>query len=316
MRASFGFGFGFASLLLLACSGSSSSDVLGPGGASSSSSSGSSSGSSGSTTTTTTPTDPGDPPPTDTSEPPVTPPPVTSPPATPADCDVFAAKFCPKADACHHVVAKMLGTDCESRVAGICKSRLSAPGTGFTQAALASCGIAYATMTCDQAFGAVQPAACNFKGTLPLNSECAFDDQCASGACAGNDDDECGTCAAKPTTPPAKPLGKLGDACDNSGQSAPACNTSLGLWCGASTNTCVEMKFVALGEACGFVGNELVMCAQGGTCKYGAGGSGTCVAQKPIGASCTSASGYEECAFGTSCIGGKCAYPTAAAICQ
>ena len=58
------------------------------------------------------------------------------------------------------------------------------------------------------------------------------------------------------------------------------------------------------------------MCGPGGTCKWGSSGSGTCVAQKAIGASCTAASGYEECTFGTTGIGGKCAYPTAAAICK
>src|SRR5207237_1012864 len=144
----------------------------------------------------------------------------------PADCDAFAAKFCPKADACNHIVSTMLGAECEERVAGLCKSHLAAPGTGMTTAAPAPCGTSYTTLRCAEAFGDVPPAGCAFKGTLAANSACAFDDQCASGACGGNDDNKCGACAASKPTPTATPKANLGEACDNAGQTAPQCNTS------------------------------------------------------------------------------------------
>lgn len=310
--------FASVSVLLLACSGSSSNDVLGP---SSSSSGGSSSGGT-STTDPTTPSDnpdPADPDPNPNPKPQPKPnDPVTSsgPPATPADCDAFAAKFCPKADACNHLVSKIVGAACEERVAGICKARLSAPGTGFNQTTLAACGNAYTTMTCAKAFGEVQPAACNFKGTLALNSPCAFDDQCASGSCGGNDENTCGKCSPSTSTPPSTPKAGLGEACDNSGQSAPQCNYAFGLWCDSATKKCADIPTVAVGKACGFVGESLVMCNTGAVCSnYGSGGTGTCVAEKGIGAACSAADG-DECTFGTACIGGKCAYPTAAAICK
>jgi hypothetical protein len=314
MRASF---LGLASLLLLgACSGSSSSDVLGPAGPSSSSSSGGAG-----TGTTTTPTDPVDPSgPDDPSDPPqddppqAKPPVTTSPPATAADCDAFAAKYCAKAEACDALLSMVLGLDCADRIANVCKGHLSAPGTGFTTAALATCGNAYAAAAaCDDAFGSAQVAACSFKGTLPANGVCAFGEQCASGYCTGTADNTCGKCATAPAAP-ATTLAKLGESCDLGG-SGPRCNSQLGLWCDSGTKKCEAIAIAGLGESCGLVGDDLVMCGPGGTCKWGSG-TGTCLAQKALGASCTAASGYEECTFGSTCLGGKCAYPTAAAICK
>lgn len=299
-----------ASLLVAACSGSSSSDVLAPD----------TSTQKNDPTESTTSNPPTSNPPTKSEDPKKEdpkkddPPVTTSPPATPSDCDAFAAKFCPKATACNHLVSKLLGTECVDRIAGICKAHLGSPGTGFTQTALTACATAYTTMTCDEAFGDVQPAACNFKGTLTTNTACAFDDQCASGSCAGNDNDSCGTCQPKVTTSNA-PKAKLGETCDNSGQSAPQCNTALGLWCDASKK-CADIPLASLGQACGFVGQDLVLCNAGLACKYGSAGSGTCIATKPLGTACTKPNGFDDCTFGTSCIAGTCAYPTAAAICK
>lgn len=318
MRASLlVFASAFASLLVVACSGSSSSDVLGPAGASSSSSGGAG------TETTTTPTEPpadpedptdppnGDPPKDD----PPRKPPVTAPPATAADCDSFAAKYCAKADTCDALLTKLLGTDCTDRVANVCKGHLAAPGTGFTTAALTACGNAYATnATCDDAFGSAQATACSMKGSLPTGATCAFGEQCVTGYCTGTADNTCGKCATAPGAP-TTPSANLGESCDLGG-AGPHCNSNFGLWCDSVTKKCEEMPLVGLGQTCGFVGDDLVLCGPGGTCKWGTSGVGTCVAQKPIGAVCTAASGYEECAFGTACIGGKCAYPTAAAICK
>jgi hypothetical protein len=314
MRASL-FAFASASLLLVACSGSSSSDVLGPGTSSPSSSGGAGTG------TSTTPTDPADPkdpsdpgdPPKD--DPPTKPPVTTGPPATAADCDAFATKYCTKADACDALLTKILGTDCAERISNVCKGHIAAPGTGFTTTALTACGNAYsATATCDDAFGAAQITACSFKGTLANGAACAFGEQCTTGYCSGTEDNECGKCGPAPAMPPTTYVG-LGETCDPNG-SGPRCNSNLGLWCDYGTKKCEEMLFVGLGQPCGFVGDDVVMCGPGGTCNWGTSGSGTCVAQKAVGASCTAASNYPECAFGSACIGGTCAYPTAAAICK
>jgi hypothetical protein len=314
MRASF---FGFASLLLLACSGSSSNDVLAPAPATSSTvdkndpdpAPPSQSGQ---------PTDapPTNTPPPKNDDPPETKPPTTTaPPATAAECDAFATKFCTKAETCGGLLTTMLGTDCSDRVGNMCKAHLAAPGTGFTSAALTACGNAYGTATtCADAFGATQAAACDIKGSLPLNAKCAFADQCASGYCTGTEKNECGVCATAPSYPTPTYAG-LGEACDYGGSGAK-CNTSLGHWCDSSTKKCEEITFAALGQSCGFIGSDMVLCAAGGTCKWNSGGTGACVAEKAIGASCTAASGYEECTFGTTCIAGTCAYPTAAAICK
>lgn len=323
MRASFLFVSSLAVLALVGCSGSAASDVLGPNGSpsSSSSSSGSTSTDRDDTSPSTSSSDPGDPPSTDPPDddpskpPPSKPPPTTSPPATAADCDAFATTYCTKADACDALLSTLLSTDCADRVANICKAHLLAPGTGFTTAALTACANAYgAAASCADAFAPGQPSACAMKGSLALNAKCAFDDQCASGYCTGTQDNECGVCATAPAMPTAAVAG-LGESCDY-GSAGPQCNSNLGLWCDGPTKKCEEIALVGLGEACGFVGDDLVMCGPGGTCKWGTTGSGTCLAQKAIGAACTAASGYEECAFGAMCLGGQCAYPTAAAICK
>jgi hypothetical protein len=316
MRASF---FAFACLAIVGCSGSSSNDVLGPNGSPASSST------SSDTNQTTPPPkndpnapgDPNNPSTDDPTEPtqPTKPPTTTSPPpATAAECDAFAAKFCAKASACDSLLAKIVGTDCSDRMSNMCKAHLSAPGTGFTSAALTACGNVYgSTTTCEDAFGAAQASACSIKGSLALNAKCAFADQCASGYCTGTAENECGVCATPPSYPTPTYAG-FGEACDPVGSGAK-CNTALGHWCDSGTKTCEEIGLAAIGEPCGFVDTDMVMCSAGGTCKWDSG-TGTCVAEKAIGASCTAASGYEECTIGATCIAGKCAYPTAAAICK
>jgi hypothetical protein len=94
---------------------------------------------------------------------------------------------------------------------------------------------------------------------------------------------------------------------------APRCNSGKGLWCNATSKTCASIAFVAVGEACGFVGESLVMCSAGGRCDYGANGAGTCVPEVPVGGACTKT---DECAVVSTCFGGKCGYPTAADLCN
>lgn len=319
MRASF---VAFASLLLFACSacsGSSSSDVLAPAPAASSTVDKNDPAPPPSPAQPSDPDEPEDVPPTappkDDDPPPNTKPPTSGPPASAADCDSFAAKYCAKADTCNALVSKLLDADCTDRVATMCKAHIAAPGTGFTTAALTTCaGIYGAGTACEDAFGAAQLTACDIKGSLPLNAACAFADQCASGHCMGTANNTCGTCATRPPMATNAYAGP-GEACDIGGAGAQ-CNAALGLWCDPGTKQCEEIGLAGLGQGCGLIGDDLVLCGPGGTCAWGGGGSGTCVVPKAIGASCTAASGYEECAFGSVCLAGKCAVPTAAAICK
>lgn len=238
-------------------------------------------------------------------------PPVVGPPATPADCDQFGAVVCQKLTTCNAFAGQLLGSACAERYASLCKARISAPSSGWTQTGLNACRQAFATATCDVAFGDTPPPACELKGGLALGAACAFDEQCASGECSA-DSDSCGQCIAKkpPSTKP--PTADLGETCDNAGQTAPRCDSLKGLWCDA-TKKCAPIPLAAVGQACGFLADSLVMCAGGGRCAYGANGQGTCVAEVPVGGSCTKT---EECAITSTCFGGKCGYPTAADLCK
>jgi hypothetical protein len=286
-------------LFVVACSGSPSSEVPSPGG----------------TSTSTTPTEPSGGTPTPT-EPTKTdegrsdapPGPAPSGPSTKPDCKAYASAYCTKANACGHLVATILGGACETRMAAVCETHVAAPGTGYSPTALAACSNAFASSGCD-----LEPAACAMKGALPLEAACAFDDQCVTGACSATST-TCGKCVVATKTT-ASPKAGLGETCDDSAKTAPACNGMLGLTCDSKTKACVEIPTAALGEPCGWFG-MIVMCASGGTCKPGTTGSGTCVAEKGIGDLCSGSSGYDECTFGTACIAGGCAFPTAAAICK
>lgn len=237
---------------------------------------------------------------------------VLGPPATPADCDAFGTTVCQKLTTCNHIAGQMLGAACAERYASMCKARITAPSTGFTQTALTTCGQAFVSATCDAAFGNAPLPACAFKGGLALNAQCAFDEQCASGECSASST-SCGKCVAATTKPPSAPEADLGQTCDNAGKTAPRCNSGKGLWCDATSKTCAPIPLVAIGQACGFVGESLVMCSAGGRCDYGANGAGTCVAEVPVGGTCTKT---DECAVVTTCFGGKCGYPTASDICK
>lgn len=206
----------------------------------------------------------------------------------------------------------MLGSACIERYASSCKARITAPSTGFTHAALTACDQAYATATCAATSGSSAIPACAFKGGLALDAPCAFDEQCTSGKCSSSSS-SCGKCVAATANPPVPAEASLGEACDNAGQTAPRCSAGMGLWCDATTKKCAAVPLVALGQPCGVVGESVAMCSAGGRCDYGANGAGTCVAETPVGGTCTDS---EECALFTSCVAGKCGYATAADICK
>lgn len=235
--------------------------------------------------------------------------------ATAAECDALGTVFCQKLFACNIVAGQMLGSACADRYASSCKARITAPSTGLTQTALATCQQAFTAATCDAAFGSTPPPGCDFKGGLAIDAQCAFDEQCASGDCSATST-SCGKCVAatlKPPPPP-PPQANLGETCDGAGVSAPRCNNAKGLSCD-STKKCAAIELAAIGQPCGFVGESLakVECLAGGRCAYGAKNSGSCTAEVPVGGACAKA---EECAFATTCFGGKCGFPTASDLCQ
>lgn len=309
------------SLLLVACSGGV--DVVGSPGPSTSSSSPSDPER---TPSSISPSDPAQPSEKDEPTKPVQtnpPPPKKSTPqpsgggpaATDADCDAFAATYCAKASACDAFTWTAMGSACTERIASVCKARAAAPGTGVTTASLATCGATYGSATsCYDAFATWQGEPCPVTGSLALDADCTFHEQCDTGYCTGTNDHECGKCAALPT-PQNVPTAELGEACTLGG-AGPQCNIGLGQWCQLAANTCTEVVFADLAEECGFVGDDLVLCKPGAVCKMG-GSSGTwCIKEKSLGDACTPASGYEVCAYGMTCLEGTCAYPTAAAICK
>jgi hypothetical protein len=71
-----------------------------------------------------------------------------------------------------------------------------------------------------------------------------------------------GTCQLAATHP--------GDDCDPTLANGPGCNfTNNGLFCGSSLRTCVEIKYVGEGEACGSTNASSARCKAGGFCVGG-----------------------------------------------
>jgi hypothetical protein len=155
------------------------------------------------------------------------------------------------------------------------------------------------------------------KGLLANGVMCAFDEQCAFGACNRPTDSACGTCASAPSLAgPGEVCGptracqrllfcnvdrcavrkKAGEACGGVGQCDPfdtlVCN---------ETYKCEAAKVAKLGEACTFTANALVLCEAPYRCI-----EGKCASAKPEGAAC-GVNGAHECeGFDADCLGGRC----------
>lgn len=223
---------------------------------------------------------------------------IAGPPPTAAECDAFAAKYCAKGVSCGAADVTMLGASCEKHVAAQCNAQGAAPGSGLTSSALVWCEDWFeSTVACNDGFPGPYRL-CNVLGTLPIDADCVFHAQCASGYCESGVN-SCGTCAPAPNNWNVYHQ-ELGNGCD-SNQSQ--CNYALSLWCGFSSKTCVPIQYASAGEACLFINsNDLAFCEPGLTCKTTSSSSvGVCVAAKALGAAC---------------IDGVCAYPTAAALCK
>ena len=110
-------------------------------------------------------------------------------------------------------------------------------------------------------------------------------------------------------------FGSTGQACDKNGVTAPMCDLSNGSACIGSPNKCTPFPITkSLGATCGFDASNLTLCGPGLSCAYGTNGSGTCIAETPEGGACAPGpnGGSSTCALALECIGGTCAYTTAA----
>ncbi|MBI3782141.1 MAG: hypothetical protein HY270_01950 [Deltaproteobacteria bacterium] len=100
----------------------------------------------------------------------------------------------------------------------------------------------------------------------------------------------------------------LGIRCDPKHQTAAGCNTGLGFYCNATSNTCAPVTYVTAGSQCGSVGSQVYTCTNGSTC-FGAQGStpGTCLADAIDGTACDTETG-PSCIAPARCVTGS---PTA-----
>lgn len=77
----------------------------------------------------------------------------------------------------------------------------------------------------------------------------------------------------------------------------------------APAGTCKAVGIAAVGQPCGIVGNELVICGAGASCE-GPNGSRTCKAKAADGVACDTNLG-PSCSDPAECINGKCTLPPA-----
>ena len=193
-------------------------------------------------------------------------------------CVEYITKYCNQVQACTPGFIPLLGftsvADCTSYYVQGCKDALAAPHTGDTVALVEQCGDAIAATSCTafmQRGGA--PSAClPHGGTIVNGGSCYNDWQCASGRCAVQLDDVCGTCiAAVPEGQPCQEDG-LGDSpcADNlvcalsspDGGIATVCMAAAAIGdpcrdsetcpanagCDATTSVCTQLP--AIGETC------------------------------------------------------------------
>lgn len=113
-----------------------------------------------------------------------------------AMCNTFTA-YCDKINECAPLVVKLsYGSveECRTRFAIQCKDAVKAPDSGLTANALAACGTALATATCEDVLYR-KVAACNIVGGRSNGMACGTGAQCSSTYCAQSNA-ACGVCAA------------------------------------------------------------------------------------------------------------------------
>ncbi len=114
-------------------------------------------------------------------------------------CIAYVLAVCGRQAQCHGGS----GSQCLS-VTLSCPDLTSSPGSTRTVEGLQACAKAYATMPCEQVDADELPA-CVTPGTAPLGNACAYNSQCQSLSCGG--DEACGYCV---------PSAREGEPCSSS----------------------------------------------------------------------------------------------------
>jgi hypothetical protein len=258
-------------------------------------------------------------------------------------CEALATAIAGKLGTCLNASAAVVAEQKQDELVNCndeLRDGLGIPGT-FRADLAPGCVQALAALSCSD-FEALSsmPPACDgvFTGTVANGGGCALDAACVAGSyCEGSGDGAvaCGTCRAMPTA--GQPCGNgedgftcaAGLACDTSG-TPPVCATAqapgtAGQACAALSangNPCAAGHYCDGGGtcrakktsgACALFSDE---CAVGHLC-VGTGSTGTCVAVRQGGGSCTPGD-VDECAWGWTCppTGTSCvAAPTVGQSC-
>jgi len=183
---------------------------------------------------------------------------------------------------------------------GQCESANCALATGTncgTCAAPNRAGDSCATTSCSQGFACVTATQqCQPRGTA--GGTCDADHPCGAGlSCVTPAAMTSGICRAAGNS--------VGAVCDAKHQTAPGCDPNAGLYCDASTNTCLAFTYAIAGAQCGSVNHGTVVCTNASTC-FGAQGQtpGMCVADALEGMSCDTQTG-PSCLPPATCVTGS-----------
>ena len=157
-------------------------------------------------------------------------------------------------------------------------------------------GDSCAQTSCSQGFVCVQDSM-QCQPHAAAGNACDKDHPCSVGlSCVTPSGASEGTCQLAGET--------LGTTCDPKHQSAPGCDSTAGLYCDATTNTCLAVTYADAPDQCGNVGGVSVVCTNASTC-FGASGQtpGTCAADASDGKPCDTAAG-PSCVPPARCVTG------------
>ena len=151
-------------------------------------------------------------------------------------------------------------------------------------------------------------------GACAVNEDCDYKLACANMVCVAYGAVGASCDAGHPCADPnvckagtcATPAG-AGQACTPTA-SGGDCDQTKGLFCNPQTRVCAQATFAGAGQPCGIVNGGFTACSAGGTCKLGAGVSGTCSAPAADGAACDPANGV-GCVAPAECVNSVCKLP-------
>jgi hypothetical protein len=129
------------------------------------------------------------------------------------------------------------------------------------------------------------------------SGSCDADHPCGAGlSCVTPSGAASGTCQAAGSS--------VGAGCDPKRQTAAGCDPNAGLYCDATTKTCLTVTYATASQPCGLVSGVENVCTNASTC-FGAQGQtpGTCMADALDGMPCDSAAG-PACIPPATCVTG------------